>query len=151
MEIQRFVTLDQDGQPTGFYSTDVMPVERMPAERVAISQEIYAALRSTKGRLVDGAVQPPRPQPLTVADFEHAIQAHIDDTARTRGYRHGDALAGYTTSTVAAWAVEAAAFVAWRDAVWGYALTELVKVQNAERPVPTVEAMIAELPGIRWP
>lgn len=55
--------------------------------------------------------------------------------------------------TLTRWAVAiiATPFVAWRDAVWAYALTEMGKVQAAERDPPTVEALIGELPAIAWP
>lgn len=38
--------------------------------------------------------------------------------------------------------------VAWRDAVWAHAFAELGKVQHGQRPQPTVEDFIAELPVI---
>ena len=82
---------------------------------------------------------------------ETAIQRHIDGVAASRGYRDGFALAGYATSTVPAWAAEAAAFVAWRDAVWGYAYTQLAAVQTGEREQPTVTELVAELPQMEWP
>lgn len=83
--------------------------------------------------------------------FERAIQAHIDAVAQSRSYRHGDALASYAGSSVPTWAAEAAAFVAWRDAVWLYAHAQLAAVQAQEREQPTVEGLIAELPEIVWP
>jgi len=49
------------------------------------------------------------------------------------------------------WAAEAAAFAAWRDAVWTYAYAELAKVQAGQRAQPTVTDLIAELPAIIWP
>jgi len=91
------------------------------------------------------------PPPLTAEQFASAIQSHVDATAKARGYADGVALAGYSTSTIPAWAAEAAAFIAWRDAVWIYAYTELAKVQGGQREVPTVAELIEELPTIVWP
>lgn len=88
---------------------------------------------------------------LLMAEFEAAIQEHIDTAARARRYRDGFALAGYVASTVPQYAAEAAAFVAWRDAVWLYAYGELDKAQNGQRPIPTVEDFISELPAMVWP
>lgn len=85
------------------------------------------------------------------ADYAAAIQAHVDGAARSRGYHDGFALAGYVTSTVPTWADEAAAFIAWRDAVWSYAYGELAKVQAGERAQPTILELVGELPGISWP
>lgn len=90
-------------------------------------------------------------QASVVEQFRSAIQAHVDATARDRSYDSGNSLASYTSSTNPAWAAEATAFVAWRDAVWLYAYAELDKVLAGERPQPTVEAFLAELPGIVWP
>jgi len=93
----------------------------------------------------------PLPPPPTVDDYERAIQAHIDATARQRTYRNGDACATYISSTTPQWAAEAQAFVAWRDAVWAYAFGELAKVEQGQRAPPTVKEFIAELPKIQWP
>lgn len=85
------------------------------------------------------------------ADYATAIQSHIDTTAQSRCYDSGVSLATYTTSSIPTYAAEATAFVSWRDAVWAYAYGELAKVQNGQRPKPTVSEMIAELPEIEWP
>lgn len=89
-----------------------------------------------------------RPQP---AAFAAAIQQHIDGVAAERGYGSGVSLASYAASTVPAWAAEAAAFIAWRDAVWGYAYAELDRVARGERAHPTIAGLIAELPPMAWP
>lgn len=88
-----------------------------------------------------------------VEQFRAAIQSHVDETARSRRYDSGNSLASYVASTNPTWAAEAAAFVAWRDAVWAYAYAELDKVTAVppQREVPTVETFIAELPAMVWP
>lgn len=93
----------------------------------------------------------PEPEPLTLDDYRHAIQSHVDAVARQRNYEGGVACASYANSTLPAWAGEAAAFIAWRDAVWVYVFTELAKVENSEREQPTIPALLAELPAIDWP
>src|SRR5690606_14934315 len=93
-------------------------------------------------------VPPPEPGPPTLEDYRTAIQAHVDATARERQYDSGVSCASYVNSTVQQWAAEAAAFVAWRDAVWAHAFTELDKVLNEERPQPTVEEFLLELPAM---
>lgn len=90
---------------------------------------------------------PPKPN---IEDYRAAIQAHVDATAQTKNYDSGNSLASYVASTNAQWAGEAQAFVAWRDAVWLYAYTELDKVMRGEREQPSVEAFVAELPAIEW-
>jgi hypothetical protein len=95
--------------------------------------------------------QLPAAPPLTVDDYRRAIQAHVDATAQQRNYDSGITCASYVNSTSPAWAAEAAAFVAWRDAVWAYAFTELAKVEGGQREQPTVAEIIDELPAIAWP
>lgn len=79
------------------------------------------------------------------------IQAMIDAKANERQYDSGATLASYVNSTIEQWATEAQEFVAWRDAVWLHALTEMDKVQSGTREQPTVEAFLAELPTFEWP
>lgn len=93
----------------------------------------------------------PEPEPVTVDSFRRAIQAHIDATAQARGYDSGVTCASYVGSTIPAWAAEAAAFVAWRDAVWAYAHGELAKVEIGERVQPAVPEIMRELPSTDWP
>lgn len=92
----------------------------------------------------------PGPAPAE-ADYAAAIQAHVDGVARSRRYESGALLASYVPSTIASWAAEAAAFVAWRDAVWVYAYQALVEVQNGEREQPSVSDLVAEIEPIEWP
>lgn len=89
--------------------------------------------------------------PPNVAVYAAAIQAHVDATARTRGYANGVALASYVVSTVPAWAAEAQAFVAWRDAVWLYAHEALNAVATGQAEHPSVVEFVATLPEIGWP
>lgn len=84
-------------------------------------------------------------------DYRIAIRLHVERTAQQRGYDTGTSCASYANSSVPLWAGEATAFVAWRDAVWSYAFTELGKVQSGLRPQPTVDEIVAELPEIQWP
>lgn len=85
------------------------------------------------------------------ATFQSAIEAHVDQVARARNFRHADSARGHANSTVPAWKADADAFIAWADDVWLYAFTELAKVEAGERAVPEVEDFLAELPVIEWP
>lgn len=86
-----------------------------------------------------------------IDDYRIAIERHVDAVAQSRNYSGGVSLASYVASTNQVWAAEAQAFVAWRDGVWAYAYAELDKVQNGQRPQPTVEEFIDELDPIVWP
>jgi hypothetical protein len=101
--------------------------------------------------IVTAAAKAEQAQAATLAAFQAAIQAHVDAAAQAKSYADGNACASYVASTVAAWAAEAQAFVAWRDAVWTHVYAELDKVQAGERAQPQVDAFIAELPSIEWP
>lgn len=83
--------------------------------------------------------------PPTLEDYRAAIRAHVDAVAQIRQYDNAVSCASYVASTNPVWAAEAQAFVAWRDAVWVYAFTELDKVANGERQQPTVSEFIDEL------
>ena len=128
-----------------------------------VEQEPPALAEGEQARWIDGAwlvePVPPPPEPETpeeppvdaIEAFRRAIQGHIDQTAQSRSYDTGISCASYVGSTNPVWAAEAAAFTAWRDDVWTYAYAELAKVQNGQRPQPTVETILAELPALTWP
>lgn len=86
-----------------------------------------------------------------VEDYQHAINAHLDATAKARQYDGAISLVGYMGSTNPQWAAEAAAFTAWRDDVWAYAYQQLALVQSGKRRAPSVSEFVAELPLIGWP
>lgn len=91
------------------------------------------------------------PPPVTVQTFRFAVQSLLDAKAQEKQYDNSFTLASYVASTNPIWKEEAEAFVAWRDAVWGYALAELDKVQSGTREIPTLEAFLEELPPFEWP
>ena len=125
-------------------------------------------------RLSDGAVIPadPRntdrqafdawidaggvPEPVhvpapTVADYQAAIDAHVEAVARARAYNSAASCAGYAASTVPAWAAEALAFITWRDAVYLAAFGLLAQVQAGEVDAPSVAGLVDTLPAMSWP
>jgi len=87
----------------------------------------------------------------SIATFTAAIDAHVESTARAKQYNSAAHLASYVASTVPTWAAEAQAFVAWRDAVWLFALAEMQVIQAGDKPVPTIADLVASLPEIEWP
>lgn len=89
--------------------------------------------------------------PPTEQQYQHAIQSLVDDTARAKQFNDGVTLASYKDSTNPVWASQAAAFIAWRDQVWGYAYEQLSLVQRGGRNQPSVSDFVAELPAITWP
>lgn len=95
------------------------------------------------------AFSAPVDPPPTLENYRAAVQAHVDAVAIAHLYDSGVSLASYVDSTNPAWAAEATAFVAWRDAVWGF-----VYALWADPPPGgdhSIEALIASLPQITWP
>lgn len=80
------------------------------------------------------------------AQITAAIDGHVESQARALGYNSAAHCASYAASTVQAWADEATAFVAWRDAVWIAAFNHQGQVTAGNAP-PTVEAALAALPA----
>nr|WP_321980132.1 hypothetical protein [uncultured Cohaesibacter sp.] len=85
------------------------------------------------------------------ADYTNAIQAMLDAAANTRLYDSAATMSTYVSSNNTEWAAEAAAMIAWRDAVWLYAYEQLDLVQSGQRSQPTVDELLAELPTPTWP
>ena len=109
---------------------------------------------ATAGRLgTVEAYKPPPPPPVerVLAELQAGISAHVNRVARGRGYDDGVSCASYAASTVPLWAAEAAAFIAWRDAVWSAVLDGLESVQSGKTPMPVLQDIIAALPVIEWP
>jgi hypothetical protein len=98
---------------------------------------------------------PPTPEEILAAQkelYRQAVQDHIDETARSRQYENGFALASYVSSQVAPWRNEALAFVAWRDQVWLFVFETLAQVEAGDTPPPeSPDALIGWLPQIGWP
>lgn len=102
------------------------------------------------GSVTGGVYSPPVHIP-TVDEYRAAIVALLDAKAQERRYDNAVSIATYTDSTNPQWIAEALAFVAWRDAVWVYAYTELDKVMTGQRLQPTIAELVAELPVMVWP
>lgn len=113
--------------------------------------EAFSRPMPTKIVPVDDVTDPDKPGLDPVDVYRIEIQAMIDAKAKERQYDSGATLASYVNSTIEAWATESQAFVAWRDAVWLYALAELDKVQNGESYQPSVSDFLADLPAFEWP
>lgn len=81
--------------------------------------------------------------------FEHAIQGHLDATARERGYDSIATAVSYAEEpAVPRFQDDGLAFRAWRSRVWNYAYEQLALVMAGERPVPTANVFLAELPKL---
>lgn len=93
--------------------------------------------------------------PWSAEEIQHALtdalQQHLDDTARTKSYDGILSLCSYATSPNQKFATEGQAAVHWRDACWTKGYEILAECKAGNRPVPTTEQLIAELPVFVWP
>ncbi|MDR2489019.1 MAG: hypothetical protein LBD42_05975 [Desulfovibrio sp.] len=83
--------------------------------------------------------------------FTAAIQSRLDAFAQTRGYDGILSAATYATSTVPKFAAEGQYAVEARDATWAKGYEILDAVLSGQRPMPTIEEVMEELPPLAWP
>ncbi|WP_164823497.1 hypothetical protein [Sinorhizobium meliloti] len=79
-----------------------------------------------------------------------ALQAHLDANARERQHDVIQTAITYRGDPNPQFSAKGEALFAWRS-VWTYSTAELVKVLAGERPQPSVEEFMAELPAFEWP
>lgn len=77
----------------------------------------------------------------------NAVQAWLDSTARQNNYDSLASCISYINSAVPQYKADAAAAIAWRDAVWpaGYQMLT-AQATNPPDPLPSYEDLIAQLP-----
>lgn len=81
-----------------------------------------------------------------VTSFENAIQQHLDNEAKLKGYDNITNACSYAGAPNP-FQTEAQSFITWRGNVWAYCYGELAKVQAGTRPMPTIYQIISELPA----
>jgi hypothetical protein len=79
------------------------------------------------------------------------LDSYIDSVAQQKNYANAVACSSYLNSTVAAWSAQATTFIAWRDAVYNYAIAQFALMEAGTRTVPTFAEFQTELPVITWP
>lgn len=98
---------------------------------------------------------PPVVPELTPEDLQEeiieSIQAHLDAFAKTRNYDSSFAAATYASSTNEKFRIEGQYFVEARDAIWLTCYRILDDVYSGQRPMPSTDDIIAELPPLAWP
>ena len=116
--------------------------------------EDYASDENGNMQLVVRQLTFPEPTPEEVQkQMTDAVQAALDNFAKTRGYDGIMSACSYSNSTDAQFKLEADYCIQLRDTTWrmGYAI--LAEVKAGTRPIPSVEELIAELPvgSAKWP
>ena len=96
----------------------------------------------------------PEPTPEEIQkQMTDAVQTALDNFAKTRGYDGIMSACSYSNSTDAQFKLEADYCIALRDTTWRKGYEILAEVKAGNRPVPSVEELIAELPvgSAKWP
>jgi hypothetical protein len=81
-----------------------------------------------------------------ISRLEKALDAHLDNVAKSYRYESIRTMVTYATSEHPTFGKEGKAAVAFRDAVYGYGIQCIEDVQNELRDIPTEAELIAELP-----
>lgn len=85
-----------------------------------------------------------------IAEYERALDAHLDATAQTKRYDNRITCAvraGYPGP----FQVEGQAFAQWMDQCNALGYQIMADVLAGTRPLPTVEEFLGELPAMVWP
>lgn len=83
--------------------------------------------------------------------FVPLLASFIDSVAQQKQYGTAASCATYINSTNTQWKNEATVFIAWRDAVYTYAIAQYTLIENGQRTIPTFTQFQSELPLIVWP
>jgi hypothetical protein len=128
----------------------------MPSDAIEITDDQYQAFKGqhivwdAKGR--PSIFDPSSDPAILAAMFEQAIQAHLDNAAKLRGYDSIATAVSYADEpAVPRFQDDGKAFRAWRSLVWAYAYQELAKVKAGKREIPALDAFLAELPALTDP
>lgn len=94
------------------------------------------------------ALAPPAPTLTDVAaNLTVAVEAWLDATAHGNGYASLERCVSFLNSSIKQWADDAAAALAWRDAVWVAAFQwQQDALANPPAVMPTADEVIAGLP-----
>lgn len=146
---------------TGGFYIDEIHGGNIPSDAVEITEAEHAALLEgqSQGKVIVAdesgrpILQDPPPPTIEqiIAQYDAAVQQHLDDFARTRGYDGIMSAATYAASTVPKFKAEGQYAVEARDATWAQAAHRLAAVEAGSRPMPTLDELLAELPVLTWP
>lgn len=84
----------------------------------------------------------------TRAQLEFAVDNFMDSKARAKGFRDRHSFALRAGITGSSWHDQAQVFGAWMDTVNDYCWQVLEDCKAGTRTVPTIEELLAELPGL---
>jgi hypothetical protein len=136
----------------GIYNGDITVTDRMapiPSRAVPVAPPTLSG--AEVARWVGGGWEVLAERPAlqvaapTIADYERAVQGHLDAAAQAAGYDDMISACSYA-GAANAYQAESQKFITWRADVWVYCNKQMADVQSGARPAPTVDELIAELP-----
>lgn len=142
----------------GFYTPDVNGTN-IPNDAVQITNDKHQELMNGQS---EGMVITPdeNGNPVLVervlsdeeliASYTGAVQLHLDNFAKGRGYDGIMSATTYVSSNVVRFANDASAAMLARDNTWQTCYQILADVSSGARPAPTVDELIDELPELVW-
>jgi hypothetical protein len=146
-----FLAANGYARVNAFKEHDRATEKLIPAEPYFEAPWVYTVAVAPKSAEELAAEQAAAVQALQ-AGIVAAVQARLDDFARTRNYDGILSAATYAASTVPKFAAEGQYAVTARDQTWATLYAILAEVQAGTRPVPTGYADIeADLPVLEWP
>jgi hypothetical protein len=98
----------------------------------------------TRRQRLPASVRPP----ILIQQVADYVQRQLDAAARAKGYDNILSACSYVSSTIPAFAEDAMEFIALRDAAWSTCYAILADVEAGNRPMPTIQEVISELPAI---
>lgn len=124
--------------------SDMASIPSDPANSDRVAYEAWLAAGNT-----------PEPMPAPSADeikasLTNAVQSHMDAAAAAKGYDNILSACSYAAFPNA-FQAEGQSFLVWRADCWVTCYGVLLAVEAGERPVPTAEELIAELPTLVLP
>lgn len=78
------------------------------------------------------------------------IDELLNEKAQSKQYGSAVSISTYANSTNPQWKAEAETFIAWRDAVFAYAINIQTEVEQGS-PIPSLDEFKDGLPTIIWP
>lgn len=97
-----------------------------------------------------GTFYPPPPVMPTVTDYTAAVQRLLDAEAQAHGYDGILSAASYA-AVAGPFQAEGIAFATYRSDCWAYCYAQLAAVQGGQRPQPSVDELLGELPALVLP
>lgn len=138
----------------GFF--EYLPSEKPaynPITHYMIETLVLAGNKATSEYLI--VLMTPQEQAQAIARLSESLSAivnqHLDNVVAQKSYKNVETATTWEGDSVPQWDAEGATVKAWRSNVWQVAIAIQQAVLSGQRPIPTPEELIAELPTIVWP